>query len=75
MKDLYITPTDITIYRTEPCEMYRLILAEGVWEDDIKVGRGVCVSWEAADGSLPCLEGDVVYRRSNIIHILGVLMT
>ena len=61
------------VTRPEPCQMYRLVLDTGTWHPDVKVGRAISVEWPDEDGVYHTVQGDVCYRRSNIIRVNGVL--
>jgi hypothetical protein len=74
VKDLTVRTAgySTTMFRTKPCEMYRLILDEGEWHPNVKVGMGLRVEWFDENGRLVRVRGDVCYRRRNIIHVNGV---
>ena len=78
MKDLVVAygqgGMKVSLSRREPMQMYRLILKKGVWPDFVKVGRGVSIEWWTESQMLRAVDGDVCYRRLNIIHVNGVLM-
>ena len=57
----------------KPRQMYRLVLDAGTWHPNVKVGRAISVEWPDENGAYHTVVGDVTYRRSNIIHVNGVL--
>ena len=79
MKEILDIPFDsktfIRTTRPQPATMLRLRLACD-WPEHVKVGTGIEIDWFDGDekgyGLYYSVEGDVCYRRSDIIHVNGV---
>ena len=63
--------TLIRTTRYQPTFMLKLRLACD-WPEHVKVGTGISVDWHDDDGDYHVIEGNVCYRRSDIIHVNGV---